>query len=441
MYILAFDYGTSSIKVSLFDRKMKCVKSTSVDYRYRVANNDWVTLEAETLYQSLVTGVAQLSEYLQGVEVIAFDTFSPSLVLMDGNGNALYPVITHLDRRAKAQSKRIKNQMGAECYQRITGIFPFTGGASITTMMWFRENMRDTFNKTCMLGHLNTFIYKKLTGVWATDPVNASMTGAYETITEKGWSADILQEFGIPENKLPDIHQPGTILGRLLPEAARDLGLKAGIPVALGSNDAATAHAGAGNSCSGDVLNISGSSEMVSILSDRPVINSKYYLRKSVYPGLWQLYATTMGGFALEWAKKELFSGMDRKEFYDLLIPGLLARGMDDSMVKFLPYMAGDRQSLKRKTGAFTGLTLDSTREDMLLSILYGINEPIRKTLLLGSKFLKINSPLKITGGLTRTQGYPEFKAKILGGYKVEAREDCTITGAATLALKALNGG
>jgi xylulokinase len=439
MYILAFDYGSSSIKLSIFDHKLSLIRSVSVAYRYHVENNDWVTMDADVLYQSLLTAVRQLSEFLQGIEIMTFDTFSPSLVLMDERGQALYPVITHLDRRAKAQSKKIQKQMGAQAFQKITGIYPFTGGASVTTMMWFHDNLPAIFDKTCKLGHLNTYIYKKLTGIWATDPVNASMTGAYETITEKGWSGDILREFGIPESKFPDIHQAGTILGKLLPEIAEDMGLKAGIPVVLGSNDAATAQVGAGNNRPGDILNISGSSEMVSILSDQPIVNGKYYLRKSIQPGLWQLYATTIGGFAIEWIRKEMFSDLDQDRFYRELIPTLLVHGNVGSMVRFLPYLAGDRQSLRRKTGSFTGLTLDSTREDLLLAIFCGINHPIRETISLGSEFLNLNDPLKITGGLSRISKYPEFKVKILGRQQYKVIDDCTIMGSAVLALKALN--
>jgi sugar (pentulose or hexulose) kinase len=93
------------------------------------------------------------------------------------------------------------------------------------------------------------------------------------------------EAFKIPKEKLPDINHTGDVLGTLLPEVAKDLGLKAGSPWLLGGNDAATAHLGAGNFNAGDILNTVGSSEIITILSDKPIINDKYYLRKAVTKG------------------------------------------------------------------------------------------------------------------------------------------------------------
>ncbi|MDL2273997.1 sugar kinase [Oscillospiraceae bacterium OttesenSCG-928-G22] len=440
MSVLALDFGTSSLKAAIYDRDVTCLRQTTIPYDYTVENGDWITIHTDLLDGALAAATKQFSDLLPDVEIISYVTFSPSLTLMDGEGRALYPVITHLDRRAKAESKRIQDEIGAYEFQKTTGLFPFTGGASITTVMWFQKNLPDLFEKTYKLGHLPTYIHKKLTGTFATDYVNASMMGAYETVTETGWAKDILGALGVPVEKFPDIHQAGRALGTLNEASAKWLGLKSGIPVLLGSNDAATAHVGAENSAAGEVLIITGSSEMVSVLSDKPERNEKYYLRKAIFPGMWQLYATTMGGFALEWMHAQMFRDLSKDEYYGTLIPSLLKEGRGTSTVRFLPYMAGDRQSLQKKTGSFTGLTLATTREEMLLSIFYGINEPIKKTIELGRKFLTIRDPIKITGGLTRTAGYSEFKRKLLKSGEIREMSDCTILGAAKLGAGVLSG-
>ena len=292
--------------------------------------------------------------------------------------------------------------------------------------------------KTVKFGHLNTWVYKKLTGVWATEQTNASMTGMYETITEKGWSEDIVTAFGIPKEKLPDIHATGDVLGTLLPKVAKALGLKAGIPVVLGGNDAATAHLGAGNFRAGDILNTVGSSEIITILSDKPVINDKYYLRKAVNRGMWQMFAITLGGFAIDWFKNSMYEDISNEQFFEVVVPRVMAKGRGNSTVKFFPHLAGDRQSLLKKKGSFTGMTLDTTKDDLLMALFYGINEPIRQTIELASKFMTINNPIKVTGGLNRINGYMELKKEIFGDFHFQAVDDCPILGNGVMALEAL---
>ena len=276
MKVLSVDFGTSSVKLSVVDDQLNILDSAKVSYQLRVTNGDWIELDGDVLFDAMLEGIRKLGKHAEEIELIGFDTFSPSMTFMDAEGNALHPVLTHLDRRSKEQTQEILRVMGKEKFQSITGIQPFTGGASVTSVLWMKENRPDVFEPAVKLGHLNTYIYKRLTGVWATDPTNASMTGMYETVTGKGWSEEICGTFGIPMEKLPPIMEAGTVAGNLKPKVAEACGLKAGIPVALGGNDAATAQVGAGNTKSGEILNISGSSEMVSILSDLSLIHIWY---------------------------------------------------------------------------------------------------------------------------------------------------------------------
>jgi sugar (pentulose or hexulose) kinase len=327
--------------------------------------------------------------------------------------------------------------MGKEKFQSITGIQPFTGGASITSALWVKEHENRIFRKASRMGHLNTYIYKKLTGLWFTDPVNASMTGMYETITGKGWSEEICRIFEIPIAMLPDIINAGTVAGTLCGEAAEFCGLKAGIPVALGSNDAASAQMGAGNTQAGNILNISGSSEMVSILTNKPRIDDRYYLRCAVTPGLWQIFAITASGFVLDWFRREFYRDMEEAAFFKKEFPRVVDQFLDKTQVKFLPYIAGDRQSLTSKKGAFTEITLDTCREEFLAAILLGIHEPVQKTIEICETFMDLDKTIKLTGGMI-DPAFLRVKEKIFSSHRFEIKPDCPVIGSAMLALDGL---
>ncbi|MGI5895364.1 MAG: FGGY-family carbohydrate kinase [Oscillospiraceae bacterium] len=437
MKVLSVDFGTSSVKLSVVDDQLNILDSAKVSYQLRVTNGDWIELDGDVLFDAMLEGIRKLDKHAAEIELIGFDTFSPSMTFMDAEGNALHPVLTHLDRRSKEQTQEILRVMGKEKFQSITGIQPFTGGASVTSVLWMKENRPDVFEPAVKLGHLNTYIYKRLTGVWATDPTNASMTGMYETVTGKGWSEEICGAFGIPMEKLPPILEAGTVAGSLKPEVAEACGLKAGIPVALGGNDAATAQVGAGNTKSGEILNISGSSEMVSILSDTPKVNDKYYLRCSATPGLWQIFAITASGFALDWFREEFYKDMDARTFFDKEMPDVIAHNLNTTEVGFLPYIAGDRQSLEPKRGAFTGLTLQATRKDFLAAIFLGIHQPIQETIALAEEFLTLNKTIKLTGGMV-DDAFLQIKHKLFPGYEFTVKPDCPVLGNVVLALEGL---
>ena len=437
MNVLSVDFGTSSVKISVVDDRLNILDSAKVSYQIRVTNGDWIELDGDVVFDAMLEGIRKLGKYADSIELIGFDTFSPSMTFMAEDGTALHPVLTHLDRRSKEQTKEILRVMGKEKFQSITGIQPFTGGASVTSALWMKENRPDVFDPAYKLGHLNTYIYKRLTGVFATDPTNASMTGMYNTVTGDGWSKEICETFGIPMEKLPPIYESGSILGTLLPEVAEKCRLKAGIPVGLGGNDAATAQVGAGNTRSGEILNISGSSEMVSILSNTPKVNDKYYLRCSATPGLWQIFAITASGFAIDWFREEFYKDMDARTFFDKEMPDVIANHLDSTEVGFLPYLAGDRQSLEPKRGAFTGLTLQATRKDFLAAIFLGIHDPILDTIRLAEEFLTLNKTVKLTGGMV-DDAFLSIKHKLFPGYDFKVKLDCPVLGNVVLALQGL---
>lgn len=436
LYILSVDFGTSSLKAAIVNDDLDIVASTKIEYELKILPNDKIELNPDEVFGAFIQCTREFSDYIQNVSILAFDILSPSVMFLDKNGEPLYPIITHLDRRSRKQIQEILELVGENEFQNITGVLPFAGGVSATSILWVKENMPEVFNKACKIGHFNTYFYKKLTGIWAIDPVNASMMGLYETIKDTHWSEDICKTLNIPKSKLPDIAPAGAVLGNLGKEVSVLTGLREGIPVVLGSNDAATAQVGAGNVNSGDILNISGSNEILSIIADKPVLNKKYYVRKAVTPGKWQLFAITTGGFAIEWFRKEAFKDMDVNSFYSEYLVNLVKKRKMETEVRFFPYLAGDRHSLEKKRGGFTGLTLGTKRDDMVIAILHGIHKPMITTMRLANEFLQFNKTIKVTGGLSRNKCIIELKKRLFPGFEFEIINDCPIIGNAKLALE-----
>lgn len=436
MLFLSLDFGTSAIKISILDEHLNTKCWSKAEYHYMILPGEKNELREEDLMSAMYNAASMLDqELLKKVEMVCYDTFSPSLVFLGRDGELVYPnIITHMDRRSRKQSEYIDRTIGKDAYMSISGIYPFVGGCSAMTLIWFRQNMPEILSKTYVVGHLTTLIHRRFTGKWMVDMVNASMMGVYETTTQGRWSQTLLHEFGLQADMFVEIRNPGTQYGGLLPEIADKLGVVAGIPVCVGTNDVASAQMGAGNSHPGDMMNTTGSSEMISILTDQPAVNPEYYLRNAAIPGLWQIYATTCGGFGVDWFYEQFCREMTKKEFFayeEEEIEKYLAQ--KDISITFDPYLTGDRQSLEKKTAAWHGLTLSSTREEMLVSYLCSIQDVIYGAVRKAAKVIKLSDVIKVSGGMA-TPAYLKLKSEVYPGYRFEVVDDCPIRGNIELA-------
>jgi len=428
MYYLSVDFGTSAVKVALVDEAGSIVSWAKEAYPYILLPGEKVEMETEKIWDALFKAVKKLDPALRDqVEYFCYDTYSPSPVFLDKNGDLVYKnVITHMDRRSRAQTDTINEVFGKDAYMNISGIYPFAGGCSAMTFIWFLQNEPWVYDTAYRVGHLPTYIHKKLTGEWMVDFVNASMMGLYETTTQGSWSKELIRAFGLREDLFGEIFMPGRQLGTLLPEMAENMGLKAGVPVAVGTNDVAAAQMGAGNRKAGEMMNTTGSSEMISILTDVPQVNPTYYLRNSALPGLWQIYVTTAGGFAIDWFYEQFCKEMTQEQFYEYVAKVIEDGGRDD--IYFDPFLTGDRQSLEKKTGAWHGLTLEATRDHMLYAILRGMQGVLSTAVEQAKDVETLSDTIKISGGMA-TPTYIGLKKKEIPGFKFEVVDDCPILG------------
>lgn len=116
----------------------------------------------------------------------------------------------------------------------------------MTSLLWFFHYRPELTKKIYKIGHLSTYLFKRLTGQWAMDEVNASITGMYDTVHNSGWSKEICEKSGVPMSILPPVKEAGNTFELVLPEMAEKLGVGRNTMVNLGTQDVASALAGAG---------------------------------------------------------------------------------------------------------------------------------------------------------------------------------------------------
>jgi xylulokinase len=188
----------------------------------------------------------------------------------------------------------------------------------------------------------------------------------------------------------------------------------------------------------GQLVNVSGSTDVLALCTDRPRPHENL-LTRAVGVGKRWLSVSTLAaaGSALDWAHQTFFHEMPSARFYALIskIAGGIKNSDPGGGVEFENYLAGSRTSLEQRNASFTGLSLASSREDMLRAILRSLarESAERLKLLADVNTVRMRRQVLLTGGV---QG---GLSKLLhrwwpGRWTFKAEEEATLRGVWKLA-------
>lgn len=441
--ILSLDVGTTSFKLGVFSFELEKKCEVSRDYQVNVYDQGKADIEPEKWWQALAECCRQVRDQLGNVGVVSLSVTTPGLVPMAQDGAALGPAILFFDGRSHEQARAIRAKVGEEKFLRETCNLPVSGGSSLCSILWIKENQPEVYRAAAKFGHTNTYMVKRLTGRWTIDPSTVSITGLYNTAAnDLSWNRDVLAAAGIPEEKLPPLRHSYEAVGRIRREVALELGLAEDCVVLCGGNDAVLAAYSGGSTEPGMINNVCGTCEITSVWTDHPVASSNFNVRCHVLPGRWlTFFVLNTGGKALEWFHSVFCREMSEREFYESYVPSVLERffhgGETDRwearLPEYVPFLGGSRYSLELKKAAFDGVTLETTRDDMLLALIRGNARYHGEHLREVGRLVKLGRKVVTTGGGASIPGYIEAKRRWTGDFDYEYQEQSSLAGAARL--------
>jgi len=441
--ILSIDVGTTSFKVGVFspDLDKKC--ETSRLYEPNLYDFGKADIEPEKWWIVLQDCCGEIKSFLRSVSVISLSVTTPGLVAMNEAGTALGPAILFFDGRSHKQAKEIRKRVGEVKFLRETCNLPVSGGSSLSSILWIRENQPEIWHAAVKFGHCNTYMVKRLTGQWAIDPSTTSITGLYNTTRhDLTWNKDILASAGIPEDKLPPLTQSYHKAGKILPGVAATLGLPEDCDVLCGGNDAVLAALSGRLTAPGDMNIVCGTCEIVTVCVDTPVSSPNFNVRCHVIPNRWlTFFVLNTGGIALEWFHSVFCQDMTKDQFFNDYVPSVLndffsSKEVDRSegeIPDYVPFLQGSRYSLEQMTASFSGLTLETTRGKMLLALLKGNAIYQGHHLREVASLVRLSGKAMVTGGGARIGGFLEAKKRWTGDFEYQYQDQSSLLGAAML--------
>jgi xylulokinase len=429
--LLGLDIGSSSVIAGILRDGKVVAEAPRAFFRSR-CDGPRVEVDPDDLLGAVKRAISGLGDKAKKVDAIALAVMCPAWVAMDGQGKALTPLVTHQDRRSVEMAREIERRVGKKRHLHITGCRPFPGGISSTTWAWYLRHEPQRLRRADLVGHLNTFLHRRLTGARVIDPSNASFMGVYRTLALDGWSDELCAAIGVKKSLLPEILDADTIAGTVTPAAARRLGLTPGTPMMTGIMDGSAGMLQAGAKI-GQLFNVCGSTDVLALCTDRPRPHERLLTRALGIGRKWLVVSTlAASASAIYWAWEQFFTDWTIEQFRAELVRLSRMGPKAAGGVKFDPYMAGERTSIEQRQAAFSGLTLATTREQMLSAIIEALTQASAERLpLLKATGTRLLRDVVISGGADRLD-------KLLtrdwqGNWRFHPVTDATMRGLGTL--------
>ncbi|MCX6047981.1 MAG: FGGY-family carbohydrate kinase [Chloroflexi bacterium] len=429
-YVIGIDGGTEAIKAGLFDLQGNLVATGTGAYKTYFSRPGWAEQEPAEWWASLVAAVRECLKAAPQVnpsEIIGIsaDATCCTMVPMRADGTVLHRALLWMDVRASEQANRIYATGHAALRYCLSGVSAEWMPAKL---LWLRENEREIYDQTDTLIEYTDWIAYRLTNRFALSISTINHRWFYH-LPSGGWQPDFFETIGLGglEAKFPkDVLKIGEIVGGLSPEAAEQLGLPAGIPVATSGADAFIGLLGLGVTSPGDMGVITGSSNVMSALSAHelhfPGIFGSF--PDALIPGLNLIEGGQVStGSILNWFKQNFGQGLAEearaqgKSIYQLLDAeaAQIPPGSDGLIV--LDYFQGNRtpHTDSAARGTIWGLSLQSSRAHVFRALMEGVAYGMRDIL---ETFARNNfavSRVIASGGATRSPVFMQIYADVLG--------------------------
>lgn len=408
---LAVDVGTTGTKAAVITAEGDVVRSAYRGYPISTADGGVMEQDARDWWRAVVQTSRELHA-ADDVDAIVVTGQMQDVVLLDGRGDPVRPVILHSDTRAHREAQEVEAAVGAERLRALTGNAQ-DATSLLAKLRWLDRHEPGAAGAT---GHLllgaGDVVVWNLTGNPGSDTTTASTTGLMDMTTQGPLADSVLDAAGIGgwAHLMPAMRPGGIQAGRLAGDAARALGLRSGIPVYHAPGDTGAATIGAGGDRAGAACLYVGTSGWVATTADQPASAASGVLTLAhPTPDRHIPVALLMtAGANLAWARST-FGGGD----YSEVIDAALRRAPGELL--YFPYLDGARCPFRDPLarGAFVGLSSRTEAADLHRAVLEGVVFAYRDCL--AALTVRPVCAVTLIGGGARSRPWCQLFADILG--------------------------
>ena len=242
MYLLGFDIGSSSVKVSLLDGKNgNCVASSfhpKQEMKITAHKAGWAEQEPELWWQNLKLALADvLNESKvnpESIQSIGISYQMHGLVMVDKNHEVIRPSIIWCDSRAAAIGDKAFTEIGGQ--RCLTNLLNSPGNFTASKLKWVKDNEPELYSKVYKIMLPGDYIAMKLSGEIQTT-VSGLSEGIMWDFKENSLANLLFENYGFSSEIIPEIVPTFTIQSQVSAKVASELGLSAKTTISYRAGD------------------------------------------------------------------------------------------------------------------------------------------------------------------------------------------------------------
>ncbi len=417
---IGVDVGTSSIKAVVVSADGEVLATADAPQTVAVPAPGWAEQNPEDWWQGTITAVSAAVSQVESSSQIAGISLSGqmhSLVALDQAQQVIRPAILWNDVRTSEQCDYIFETVGPSRLMEMCGN-PALEGFTATKLLWLRQHEPENYAriKTIMLA--KDYIRFRMTGEIATEPSDASGTLLFD-VRRRGWSSEMCSLLGIDPWMLPPLVESTAVAGIITAEAAAELNVPAGTPVAGGGADNACAASGSGVVAPSTMLVTVGTSGAVVAPTAQASTDPGMRIHSMAHAerDIWYLMGVVLSaGAALAWWRGTAANGSDAPTFDDLVNAAAAVPPGSEGLT-FLPYLTGERtpHADAAARGVFAGMNAAHTQAHMTRAVLEGVAFALKDSVQLMRPLGAVPDSAVLVGGGARSAVWRQIIADTLG--------------------------
>jgi len=426
MRLMGLDMGTSGCKAVVFDEKFNIVCDAYREYALSFPGEGLLELDPELVWSRMSEVIVEANGKTdETVSALAISAIGDVILPLYKDGTPVRDSIIDFDPRGTEQIKKCIADFGEKRFFEITGMPPLFIG-SLAKIHWLKENEPDTYAATARWSTYEDYIVQKLGLQPAVSWSEAARTMLLD-IRSKQWSKEILEQAQIKESMLPKTVPSGEKLGTVERNISKALGFTAPPVVVSGGHDMVCAAIGAGldERRQSTAVNIAGTIEGI-VAAMGEANTDKIMLENSFpcYPGFdgYVTFSVNLtAGCVFRWYRDVI-----AKDVYQACMQNgtdAFTRMLEDldvekpGAMQFVPHFSGSGNPYfdPDGKGVIYGLTLDSSRADIVQALIEGLCYEVRQHLeAFAQAGVRIDT-LRAVGGGAQDVRQIQMKASITG--------------------------
>jgi autoinducer-2 kinase len=317
-HLLAIDLGTGSCRAVLFDDAGAQVAIGQREWSHASlteapgsqvfdTTRNWALI-CECIREALDRAAIGPSD----VAAVSSTSMREGMVLYDADGREIW-ACPNVDSRAAAEATElVRSGKARQIYEQGGDWVSITSPARF---LWIQAHEPDTFGRIAHVGMLSDWVLNRLTGRFVTDPSVGSSSNLFD-LRARTWSSASLDLVGLSPAVMPEVLEPGTVVGPVTARAADESGLAAGTPVVVGGADTQLGLVGIGVVASDRLTLVGGSFWQLTVVTDEPLIDPQARVRTLCHavPGQWMTEGIGFYcGIAMRWFR-DAFCELEQTE-------------------------------------------------------------------------------------------------------------------------------